>query len=62
MSVKKEDFVLVLRCQKCLYGDIWPKPVEDVIGECRIRKMYSDDKDYCLISENDGCSFGVPRP
>lgn len=62
MNENEETMVSVTRCSKCLYGMLWRKPVDNVIGECRIRRLYSDDDDFCTVGENDGCSFGVPRP
>lgn len=55
------DVVEVVRCKECKYSMLWRKPHEKVIGECSIRKWNSDDEQFCMVGDDDFCSYGERR-
>jgi len=60
-AVIKTEPAAVVRCKECRNSMLWRKPLNDVIGDCLIRKMYSDDELFCQVGENDFCSYGDRR-
>jgi hypothetical protein len=52
------DAVEVVRCKDCKMCMLWRKPTDTVIGECRIRKMNSEDEEFCMVGADDFCSYG----
>lgn len=52
------DAVEVVRCRDCRNSMLWRKPVDKVIGECFIRKMNSEDEQFCMVGADDFCSYG----
>lgn len=54
----KEELV---RCKDCRNSMLWRKPTDKVIGECFIRKMNSDDEQFCMVGADDFCSYGERR-
>ena len=61
MSKKYEDLVVVVRCKDCKHSMMWRKPAEKAIGECFIRTMHSESRQYHMIAEDDFCSHGERR-
>ena len=62
--VKEEpavDAVEVVRCKDCKMCMLWRKPTDTVIGDCRIRKMNSEDEEFCMVGADDFCSHGKKR-
>lgn len=55
------DAVEVVRCKDCRHSMLWRKPMDSVIGECFIRKMNSDDEQFCMVGADDFCSYGERR-
>ncbi len=55
------DAVEVVRCKDCRNCMLWRKPTEKVIGECFIRKMNSEDEQFCMVGADDFCSYGERR-
>jgi len=55
------DAVEVVRCRDCRLSMMWRKPADKVIGECMIRKMYSDDEWFYTVAEDGFCSDGKRR-
>lgn len=52
------DAVEVVRCKDCKQLMLWCKPTDKVIGECFIRKMNSEDEQFCMVGADDFCSYG----
>ena len=52
------DAVPVVRCRDCKQAMLWRKPADKVIGECFIRKMNSEDEQFCMVGADDFCSYG----
>ena len=52
------DAVEVVRCKDCKQLMLWRKPTDKVIGECFIRKMNSEDEQFCMVGADDFCSYG----
>lgn len=52
------EYAPVVRCKDCKKCMLWRKPTDGVIGECYIRKMNSDDEQFCLVGADDFCSYG----
>lgn len=52
------DAVEVVRCKECKQLMLWCKPTDKVIGECFIRKMNSEDEQFCMVGADDFCSYG----
>ena len=55
------DAMEVVRCKDCRNSMLWRKPMDTVIGECFIRKMNSDDEQFCMVGADDFCSYGERR-
>lgn len=55
------DAVKVVRCGDCKYAMLLRKPEGKLIADCRIRKMNSEDEQFCMVSGDDFCSFGERR-
>lgn len=55
------DVVAVVRCKDCRNSMLWRKPTDTVIGECLIRKMNSEDEEFCQVGADDFCSYGERR-
>lgn len=55
------DVVAVVRCKDCRNSMLWRKPTDTVIGECLIRKMHSEDEEFCQVGADDFCSYGERR-
>ena len=55
------DAVEVVRCKDCKYSMLWRKPTDEVIGDCWIRKMNSDDEQFPMVGADDFCSYGKRR-
>lgn len=58
------DAAPVIRCKNCAcfmeYTEEY-KSVEGADGDCRIRLMHSDDKQFCSRKYSDFCSDSKPR-
>ncbi len=55
------DAVPVVRCKDCKYSMLWRKPTDKVIGDCYIRKMNSENEQFCMVGADDFCSYGERR-
>ena len=55
------DAVEVVRCRDCKYAMLLIKPEGNLIADCRIRKMNSEDERFCMVRGDDFCSFGERR-
>ena len=55
------DAVEVVRCKDCKYSMMWCKQNGKVIGACWIRKMNSEDGQFCLVGQDEFCSYGERR-
>lgn len=55
------DAVEVVRCKDCKYAMLLRRPESKLIADCYIRIMYSDDRQFCMVGENDFCSYGEQR-
>ena len=55
------DAVPVVRCRDCKKSMLWRMPTDKVIGECLIRKMNSEDEQFCMVGADDFCSYGERR-
>lgn len=60
-EVPAADVVEVVRCKDCRNSMLWRKPTDTVIGECLIRKMHSEDEEFCQVGADDFCSYGERR-
>ena len=55
------DAVEVVRCRDCKYAILLRKPEGKLIADCWIRKMNSEDEQFCMVSGDDFCSWGERR-
>ena len=55
------DAVAVVRCKDCKYAMLLRKPEGKLIADCWIRKMNSEDEQFCMVSGDDFCSWGERR-
>lgn len=55
------DAVEVVRCKDCKYAMLLRKPEGKLIADCLIRKMNSEDEQFCMVSGDDFCSYGERR-
>jgi len=55
------DAVAVVRCKDCKYAMVLRKPEGKLIADCWIRKMNSEDEQFCMVSGDDFCSWGERR-
>ena len=55
------DVVEVVRCKDCKHSMLWRNPSGGAIGDCFIRKMNSEDEQFCTVGADDFCSYGERR-
>ena len=59
------DAVAVTRCEHCAYfmeyTEEYKRSVENADGDCYIRVMNSDDKQFCARKYSDFCSDAKPK-
>ncbi len=64
-EAKPADPVEVVRCKACKcfmeYTKEYAQSVEGADGDCYIRVMNSDDKQFCACKYDDFCSYGERR-
>lgn len=57
-----KDIVEVVRCKDCKffmeYATLHKAEVEKGDGDCHIRLMNSENKQFCAVEKTDFCSFG----
>ena len=61
MFISAVDAVEVVRCKDCKYAMLLRKPEGKLIADCWIRKMNSEDEQFCMVSGDDFCSYGERR-
>lgn len=54
----------MIECCECInfmeYTDTYKQQVEKADGDCYIRKVYSDDNQFCAVTRDDFCSLAKP--
>lgn len=58
ISYREIERVMGIDCRNSM---LWRKPTDTVIGECLIRKMNSEDEEFCQVGADDFCSYGERR-
>ena len=54
----KVDAVEVVRCKDCKNAMLFRRPEGKLIADCLIRKMNSEDEQFCMVGADDFCSYG----
>lgn len=52
----------MIKCGECCcfmeYTEVYKLTVEKADGDCYLRKMHSDDDQFCAVTKEDYCSYG----
>ena len=64
-SMPAADVVKVVRCKECeyflQYSEKYKQEVECADGDCFIKRLHSEEVQYCPCKNDDYCSFGERR-
>ena len=64
-SIPAADVVKVVRCKECeyflQYSEKYKQEVECADGDCFIKRLHSEEVQYCPCKNDDYCSFGERR-
>ena len=54
----------MIECCECInfmeYADAYKQQAEKADGDCYIRKVYSNDNQFCAVTRDDFCSLAKP--